>query len=101
MTNMTDVVIPAATVPVQSGWFSKINWTQVVAGVAMIVAFVTGNKLQLDANTQSAIIILIGFISQVTTFVMRQYFTNTVTASSVTPTEKITVTSSVSPAPVK
>ena len=84
---MVDVVsVPAAIVPVQSGWFSKINWTQLVAGASMIVAFVTGNKLQLDAQTQSAIILVIGFISQFATFIMKQYFTKTVTPSSVTPT---------------
>jgi len=89
---MVDVnTVPAAVVPVQSGWWSKINWTQLVAGASMLVAFITGNKLQLDAQTQSAIILVIGFIGQFVTFIMKQYFTKTVTPSSVDATTTTTV----------
>lgn len=74
-----------AVVKVKSAWTSKINWTQVVAALSMIVAFATGNKIDLTAAEQSAIIVAIGVIGNITTFVIKTWFTPTVTPSSLIP----------------
>jgi hypothetical protein len=74
-----------ALVKVKSAWLSKVNWTQIVAALAMILAFVTGNKIELTATEQSAIIVVIGLIGQFATFILKTWFTPTVTPSSLTP----------------
>jgi len=77
------VVVPAAVVPVKSDWYSKIQWTQVVAGAAMLLAYFTGGQLNMDAQTQSAVILVIGFVGQAATFIFKKYFTKTVSPASV------------------
>jgi uncharacterized membrane protein HdeD (DUF308 family) len=68
-------------VEVKSAWTSKINWTQAVAGVAMLLAYF---GINLDANTQAAILALIVALQSITTWVLKTWFTNTVTAAAVT-----------------
>ena len=75
---MADVPQTVDNVPVKSAWLSKINWTQAVAGAAMVVTFVSGGQLNIDASQQAAIIVVIGVVSQVITWVWRTWFNNTV-----------------------
>lgn len=79
-----------AVVPVQSGWLSKINWTQIVQGVAMVLVFVSGNKINLTPDQQAAIVVVIGVVGNIVTVLFRQFGTNTVTKQSLAP-EQITV----------
>jgi hypothetical protein len=76
---MTDQV----TVPLKSAWASKINWTQAIAGVAMIVAFLTGGQLDVSADQQAALVVVIGVVGNVVTYIQRTWFTRAVTPASV------------------
>jgi hypothetical protein len=67
------------TVGVQSAWFSKINWTQAVAVLAMIATVFGFN---LDSATQVAIVSAIVSVQAVVTWVIKTFFTTTVTPSS-------------------
>lgn len=53
---------------------SKINWTQLVAMLAM---FATMFGFELSAETQAGIVTAIGLASQVFTFVLRTWFSGT------------------------
>jgi hypothetical protein len=86
---MTDFALPPvppppafAVVPVKSAWLSKINWTQIVSIVAMVIAFATSNKFQIDVNQQAAIVVVIGVIGNGLTLVLKTWFTPTVTPAS-------------------
>ena len=81
---MADTSAPATVaVATQSAWASKINWTQVVAGFAMILAWLSGGKMGLTADQQAALVTSIGVICNVVTWVQRTWFTRTVTPASV------------------
>jgi hypothetical protein len=67
--------VPTATVPVVSAWASKINWTQAVAGLAMILTFVSGGKVGMDADQQAAAVVTIGVACNVATWIMKTFFT--------------------------
>lgn len=69
-----------ATVEVKSAWASKVNWTQAIAAGAMILAYF---GINLDANTQAAVLALIVALQSITTFVIKTWFSPTVTPSSV------------------
>lgn len=63
-------------VPVKSAWFSKINWTQFVAfGAMMLASF----GFDLDAETQSQIVLGIAGIQTTVTWALRTFFTTSVT----------------------
>lgn len=71
------------TVPVKSAWESKIIWTQVVAVVAMFgTLFGIDLPPELQAEIVGGIVLLQGGV----TFVLKKYFTNTITPASVPPT---------------
>jgi hypothetical protein len=70
--------VPTATVPVVSAWSSKINWTQAVAAFAMILTLVSGGKLGMDADQQTAAVVTIGVVCNITTWIMKTYFTTSV-----------------------
>jgi hypothetical protein len=71
------------TVPVASSWSSKINWTQAVSGLAMLLAWYSGGKINLTGDQQLALVTTIGVITNIVTWVLRTWFTKTVTPSSV------------------
>lgn len=71
-----------ATVPVTSAWSSKINWTQAVSGAAMVLTLVSGGKVGLTADQQAAIVVTIGVIGNVITWICKTWFTNSVHAPS-------------------
>ena len=70
-------------VPTKSAWLSKINWTQGVSSAAMVLTLVSGGKLNLSADQQTAIIVTIGVVGDVSTWVIKTWFTPTVTPGSV------------------
>lgn len=65
------------TADVKSAWASKINWTQVVGGGAMVLAW-TG--VDMPPDVRAAIVTLIGAGTQVATWVLRTWFTKAVVA---------------------
>lgn len=76
---MTDKVI----VEVKSAWVSKINWTQAIGGAAMVLGWYSGGKINLTADQQLALVTTIGVVSNLVTWVIKTWFTSTVTAASV------------------
>lgn len=80
MTNVdTKTLTTVAQVDVQSAWASKINWTQAVGIVASIIAVVSGNKYSIPVETQLSLVAGIQGIQAVATFVMKTWFTKTIT----------------------
>jgi len=67
--------VPTVTVPVVSAWASKINWTQAVAAFAMILTLVSGGKVGMDADQQTAAVVTIGVACNIATWVMKTFFT--------------------------
>lgn len=67
-------------VDVKSGWASKINWTQAVGLLATVLALI---GIDLDPQTQVAVVAGIQAIVAVVTWVLRTFFTKAVTAAAV------------------
>jgi len=67
-----------ATVPVKSATRSKINWTQGVAIVAMLLSYF---GFDLPPEQQTVIVGAIGIVSALVTWVLRTWFNRTVTPS--------------------
>lgn len=63
---------------VKSAWLSKINWTQALGVLASILAVFGFN---LDAQTQLAVVGAIQGVVAGVTWVMRTFFTKSVTPS--------------------
>lgn len=81
---MTDASAPStAVVDVKSAWASKVNWTQAVGVTATALALFSGNKYQIPPETQVAIIAGIQGIQAAVTWVVKTWFTPTVSAASV------------------
>lgn len=71
-----------AQVDVQSAWSSKINWTQAVAVTASALVFMTGGKVNIPVDVQLQIVTGITVIQGIVTWVMKTWFTKTITPSS-------------------
>ncbi len=78
-----DPLDPVVVVNTQSPWFSKINWTQVVQGVAAVLVIATGGKIELTPEQQLQIVGAIVIAGNLATIIMKTYFTTTVTPQSV------------------
>jgi hypothetical protein len=61
-----------AQVTVESDWWSKINWTQVVGVVCSGIAVFTGHKMEVDPGTQVQIVLTIQAITGVLTVWLRR-----------------------------
>jgi hypothetical protein len=96
---MTDTKV-IATVDVASAWGSKINWTQAVSGFAMVLTFATGGKLGMTIDQQAAVVTTIGVLTNIATWVMKTWFTKTITPASAAAPEVPTATVSAAPTPV-
>lgn len=79
MQSTPDVV----AVSTQSAWASKINWTQAISGGAAALVFLTGGKVNIPPDVQLAIVTGIGVAGTVVTWIMRTWFSKTVTPASV------------------
>lgn len=76
---MSDPIQPtSAVVPVSSSWLSKINWVQAVSILATIIS-IWG--IDMDAKTQVAVVGIIQGIQTVVTWVLRTWFTTSVTSA--------------------
>lgn len=71
-----------AQVDVQSAWASKINWTQAVAIVASALVFMTGGKVNIPVEIQVQIVTGITVVQGIVTWVMKTWFTKTITSAS-------------------
>lgn len=72
----------AVVVPVKSAWLSKINWTQ---GIALLAAAGTFFGFDLDAGTQASILAGIVGVQAAVTWMLKTFFTTTVTPASIPP----------------
>jgi len=70
-------------VDVKSAWLSKINWTQAVSSFGMVLTLVSGGKLNLSADQQVAVVVTIGVVGDIVTWIVKTWFTPTVTPASV------------------
>ncbi len=86
---MVTTTTPAATVPVQSAFFSKINWAQAVQALAAVLVIATGGKINLSPTDQAYIVGAIVVVGNLATVILKTYFTTTVTPQSVSPTTSI------------
>ena len=68
------------TVSVKPATMSKINWTQAVSFLAMVLAMF---GIDMDEDTRNALLALIVSGQAVVTWVLRTWFTTAVTPSSV------------------
>ena len=69
-------------VETKSAWLSKINWTQVI-GIAVSVAVVAGcSKCDMPAETQALLVLGIQALQSVVTWVLKTWFTPTITPAS-------------------
>jgi hypothetical protein len=75
-------VTTVAQVDVQSAWASKINWTQAVAILASALVFMTGGKVNIPLDVQVQIVTGITVAQGLITWVMKTWFTKTITPSS-------------------
>ena len=64
-----------AQVTVQSDWWSKINWTQVVAWVCSALVFMTSGKFNVTPEVQVQIVLTIQGISGLLTIWLRRHST--------------------------
>jgi hypothetical protein len=67
-------------VEAKSAWISKINWTQAISMVAMVATYF---GINMPADVQAAILAAIVAVSTVVTWILRTWFSPTVTPASV------------------
>ncbi len=71
-----------AQATIQSDWWSKINWTQVVGVVCSAVTLFAGNHMEVAPETQAQIVLTIQLLSGIlTVWFKRQDTTITPTAA--------------------
>lgn len=70
----------AVVVPVKSAWKSKINWG---VAISLVAAFGTFFGFDLDPETQVQAQLAITSVTAVYVWVMKTFFTNTVTPSAI------------------
>ena len=68
-----------AVVDVKSAWFSKINWTQAVGLLGMILTYF---GIDMPPEVQAKVLALIGAIVTIATWIQRTWFTVAVTPAS-------------------
>jgi hypothetical protein len=71
-----------AVVPVTSAWVSKVNWTQAVSAFAMIVTLVSGGHVSMTPEQQVALVVTIGVVTNIVTWIFHTWFTPGVKAAS-------------------
>jgi hypothetical protein len=69
-------------VETKSAWLSKINWTQAVGITASILAVITAGEYNIPPEQQVAIVGVIQGIQSVLTWVLKTWFTPTITPAS-------------------
>ena len=69
-------------VETKSAWLSKINWTQAVGLAASVLVFATGGKIDIPLEQQTEIVLAIQAIQGLATWVLKTWWTPTVTPAS-------------------
>ncbi|UWQ16165.1 hypothetical protein [Jannaschia sp. M317] len=67
------------TTRIKSALRSKINWTQAIGIAAQVVAFF---GLDVPADIQAEIVVMIGSGQAIATWILRTWFTTSITAAS-------------------
>jgi hypothetical protein len=75
-----------SVVDIKSTWASKINWTQTVG---LAASFLVLFGVNLPPETQVHIVVVIQAIIAVATWILKTFFSNTITPSSATNTEVV------------
>lgn len=83
MTISADPIPTTVVVATQSAWASKINWAQAVGGIAMLLAWFSGGKINLSPEQQVTLVAAIGIVTNLVTWVFKTWFTKTITPASV------------------
>ena len=76
----------------KSAWLSKINWTQLLAVSASTLVLVTGGKVDIPPEVQAQIVVGIGVVQGVVTWVLKTWFTPTITPASASLSGQKTIT---------
>jgi hypothetical protein len=84
---MTELV----RVKTKSAWLSKINWTQAIGIAASALVFATGGKVDIPLELQAQVVLGIQAVQAVATWVLKTWFTPTVTPASATAAKTITL----------
>ena len=79
-------------VETKSAWLSKINWTQVVGIGASVAVFATGGKIDIPLEQQTEIVVAIQAVQGVATWVLKTWFTPTITPASASESGQKTMT---------
>jgi hypothetical protein len=82
MSTTDKLTTTVAQVDVQSAWSSKINWTQAVGIAASALVFLTGGKVNIPVEVQVEIVTGIQAVQGIATWVMRTWFSKTITPAS-------------------
>lgn len=82
MTTTDTHLTTVAQVEVKSSWASKINWTQAVGFGASALVLLTGGKVDIPPETQASIVLGIQAVQSVATWVLKTWFTKTITEAS-------------------
>jgi uncharacterized membrane protein (DUF441 family) len=77
--------IQVAQVEVTSAWSSKINWAQLVAVSSSVITFLFGGKVGIAPEQQAAIVVVIGMLQGLVTWLAKTWFTPHVHAASLPP----------------
>lgn len=76
---MADVTV----VDIKSAWASKINWTQAIGTACSMAVLVTGGKINVPTDVQLQLVAAIQAAQAVATWVIKTWFTPTVTPASI------------------
>jgi len=83
---MSDTTVPITSevvrVETKSAWTSKINWTQAIGLLASSLVFITGGKINLSFEEQAMLVTAIQAVQSVVTWVLKTWFTPTITPAS-------------------
>lgn len=79
-------------VETKSAWLSKINWTQAVAVGASVLVLATGGKVDIPLEQQAQIVVAISAVQGIVTWVLKTWFTPTVTPASASMSGQKTIT---------
>lgn len=71
------------TVPVESAWWSKINWTAAIGGTSAVLVWFFGSQAGIPQEVQTGIVSAIGGVMGAIVWVQRTWFTTKVTPGSV------------------
>lgn len=71
-----------SVVQVKSAWVSKVNWAQVIGISASALVFFTGGKVNMPPEVQGEVVLGIQAVQAVATWVIKTWFTTTVTPGS-------------------